>query len=86
MDSISKADFKEYILQQAAWLWACLQSSNDSGINDMWEVLRATFVSYCIVFNVLTDERARLLAEISTALGGLDMERFSEYMLGYYSI
>lgn len=83
MDSISKADYKEHILQQACWLWACLKE-NDSGTNEMWEVLRAMFVSYCIVFNITMEEHAELLAEMSTALGGMDMKRFSKYMFGYY--
>ena len=85
MDSINKADFKEYILQQACWLWACLKT-NANNTNDMWEVLRATFVSYCIVFNAEMEEIASLLAEISTAMGGLNMERFSKYMLGYLEV
>lgn len=84
MNSVSKANFKEYILQQACWLHACLKN-NDSGTNDMWEVLRATFVSFCIMFNLSVEERAELLAGISSVMGGLDMERFSEYMYGYYS-
>lgn len=83
MDIIKKADYREYLVQQALWLYACLESNGD-GTNDMWEVLRATFVSYCIMFNLTMEEHAELLAELSSALGGLDMERFSKYMYGYY--
>lgn len=82
MDSISKADYREYLIQQAAWLHACCKA-NDS-TEDMWETLRATFVAYCIMFNLTMEEHAEILAELSSALGGLDMQRFGKYMFEYY--
>ena len=82
MDSISKADYREYLIQQAAWLYACCEA-NDS-TEDMRETLRATFVAYCIMFNLTMEEHAEILAELSSVLGGLDMKRFSKYMFEYY--